>query len=173
MTLSRYGNIGEDTSRAMILLIAAAFLFGYAWYLLSMNTPSGEFCLKPQYRLQTSTESCGFAALAMYLSVQGCQSTEKEIIAYFGRNDWMSFAEMLEYCQYRGLIGRGLQIEPSFFIEHSMLSILHLHGDHYVVFLADLPGKNVLVFDPAIGYQTQSSSKLINQMTGYVFYATR
>ena len=158
---------------ARTLLLAAVLCFGYTYYFLAINLTADEFRLVPEYRLQSSPESCGFAALAMYLSVQGVQASEQEIIAYFGRDDWMSFAEMLEYVQYRGMQGRGLQVAPSFFLEHSMLSIIHLQEEHYVVFLTDLPGENVLIFDPAVGYQTLFSRHLADQMTGYVFYAYR
>jgi len=155
------------------LLLTAALFAGYTYYFLSMNLSAGEFCLVTEERLQSNPESCGFAALAMYLSVQGIEASEQEIMAYLGRHDWMTFADMLEYVQYRGMQGHGLEVAPSFFLEHSMLSIVHLEEEHYVVYLTRLPGEKVLIFDPAVGYQILLSSQLAKQMTGYVFYAYR
>ncbi|MFP4114120.1 MAG: cysteine peptidase family C39 domain-containing protein [Spirochaetota bacterium] len=160
-------------SRAGTLLLAAALCCGYVWYLLAINRTDSEFHLVPEGRLQSSPESCGFAALAMYLSVQGVQVSEQRIIAHFSRDDWMTFAEMQEYVHLHGLRGRGLQIDPSLFLEHSMLSIVHLTEEHYVVYLTDLPGDNGLIFDPGVGYLRIPVNQLSKRMSGYVFYAHR
>lgn len=119
---------------------------------------------------QSKIESCGFAALAMYLSVQGISVSEQDIIAYFKRDTWMSFAEMKEFVQTQGLQGTGIHVSPSFFLQHTMLSIVHLKHGHFIIYLAELPGKKALLFDPATGYIIKDTLELKELMSGYIFY---
>ncbi len=158
------------------VLVVGVLLLGYGWYGVSVSgeAPAAEEALLvPEERLQSAPESCGFAALAFYLSAQGIPTTEREISEHFGREEWMTFAEMVEYLELRGLEGRGIEVTPDFFVEDPMYSVVHLREEHFVVYVAALRGNHAVVFDPTSGYVRMSDDELARRMSGYVLYGER
>lgn len=115
---------------------------------------------------QTKDFSCGAASLATILSHYfGMPTSEEEILeALFRKADratikrvreqGISLLDLKLYAESRGLVGKGLRMEPAQLdtLDRPAIVLINLHGYSHFVVIRGVEGGKVYLADPARGH---------------------
>jgi ABC-type bacteriocin/lantibiotic exporter with double-glycine peptidase domain len=119
--------------------------------------------------IQTKEETCGYAALAFFLTNIGIPETESSLIRQIGTDSMLSLADLEKVFIDNGFKTQALKVEPSYFRKHTETAILHFSEKHFVVFLWEENGEP-MIFDPAYGQVYVSWNIFYRLFSGYMLY---
>nr|MCH9687605.1 ABC transporter permease [Deltaproteobacteria bacterium] len=122
---------------------------------------------------QHELTDCGAACLAMVLQMHGKSVRLDELRTALGIDrDGSSAADLLEAAGRYGMLGRGLQLEPTDLRHVPPGAILHWDFNHFVVFERWTPS-GIRLVDPARGRRFVPHARVEHMFTGVALVLQR